>query len=336
VPREALPNRPAADVATFSYQGRRWATTFGRFPDGRIGEIFIDAPKDSDLARAGIGRGAVSVNWHGAEISREPRGARVEHDVSTIAPSFAALRISRRAAVFAHARERLSQFKALSVVFLEPVPVDHTPNKIGSAPRLKSQCVEGRCAVASIGFAMAHDVEARGAVRDQRVERRRASRKRAPAHTDDPLGALKEAARKALRSRGATLAFLDGRDAPSIVQAESSHQLRQRPPELTARARRMIRLLVEGDEDDLNHEPLDFYAAAAAVGYHRRSARQFSVSPHFVAAYQSARVGKNLAPQGPTIEDVARELRRRELDRALRERHRALICKLARAPEQAT
>ena len=50
--RETLPPRRAADVLTFKHDGRLWTATAGRFPDGRLAEIFLDLPKESPLADA--------------------------------------------------------------------------------------------------------------------------------------------------------------------------------------------------------------------------------------------------------------------------------------------
>lgn len=50
--REDLPPRRAADVVTFQHEGRRWTATAGRFADGRLAEVFLDAPKESPLADA--------------------------------------------------------------------------------------------------------------------------------------------------------------------------------------------------------------------------------------------------------------------------------------------
>jgi hypothetical protein len=97
----------------------------------------------------------------------------------------------------------------------------------------------------------------------------------------------------------------------------------------------MIRLLVEGLEDDPNKSPLDVWSAAAAVGYRRKAARRLSVTPEFVAAYQAARAGKNLPPAGPTLENVACEVRRLELARAVRAGRADLIRMPPRAPEPA-
>jgi len=50
--RERLPNRRDAEVVAFMHGGRPWTAIFGRFPDGRLAEIFIDAPKASAIADA--------------------------------------------------------------------------------------------------------------------------------------------------------------------------------------------------------------------------------------------------------------------------------------------
>ncbi len=47
--RTRLPNRRNAELFDFEHGGRRWTATIGRFLDGRIGEIFLDAPKESPL-----------------------------------------------------------------------------------------------------------------------------------------------------------------------------------------------------------------------------------------------------------------------------------------------
>jgi hypothetical protein len=47
--RERLPDRRAADLVDFEHDRRRWTVTIGRYPDGRVAELFIDAPKESPL-----------------------------------------------------------------------------------------------------------------------------------------------------------------------------------------------------------------------------------------------------------------------------------------------
>jgi len=47
--RERLPNRREAELLDFEHGGRRWTATAGRFADGRLAEIFLDAAKESPL-----------------------------------------------------------------------------------------------------------------------------------------------------------------------------------------------------------------------------------------------------------------------------------------------
>jgi hypothetical protein len=46
---ERLPNRRAAELIDFEHDRGRWTVTIGRYPDGRIAEIFLDAAKESPL-----------------------------------------------------------------------------------------------------------------------------------------------------------------------------------------------------------------------------------------------------------------------------------------------
>jgi hypothetical protein len=48
--RERLPNRRAAELIDFEHDRGRWTVTIGRYPDGRIAEIFLDAAKESPLS----------------------------------------------------------------------------------------------------------------------------------------------------------------------------------------------------------------------------------------------------------------------------------------------
>jgi hypothetical protein len=47
--RERLPNRRRAELIDFKHSGRRWTVTIGRFANGEVAEIFLDAPKESPL-----------------------------------------------------------------------------------------------------------------------------------------------------------------------------------------------------------------------------------------------------------------------------------------------
>jgi hypothetical protein len=47
--RERLPDRREAELVDFEHAGRPWTVTVGRFADGRIAELFLDAAKESPL-----------------------------------------------------------------------------------------------------------------------------------------------------------------------------------------------------------------------------------------------------------------------------------------------
>jgi hypothetical protein len=47
--REHLPDRRGADVFEFEHGGMRWTASFGRFSDGRVAEVFLDAEKETPL-----------------------------------------------------------------------------------------------------------------------------------------------------------------------------------------------------------------------------------------------------------------------------------------------
>jgi hypothetical protein len=49
--RERLPNRRAAELIDFEHDRRRWTVTIGRYPDGRIAEMFLDATPLVELAQ---------------------------------------------------------------------------------------------------------------------------------------------------------------------------------------------------------------------------------------------------------------------------------------------
>jgi hypothetical protein len=68
--RERLPDRREAELVDFTHAGRRWTLTTGRFPDGRVGEVFLDTPKASALGE--IAADAAAASGSPAE-SRMPR-----------------------------------------------------------------------------------------------------------------------------------------------------------------------------------------------------------------------------------------------------------------------
>jgi hypothetical protein len=49
--RERLPHRRAGEVFDFEHRGRKWTACIGRFADGRVAEVFLNAAKDSTLSQ---------------------------------------------------------------------------------------------------------------------------------------------------------------------------------------------------------------------------------------------------------------------------------------------
>ena len=43
--RQKLPNRRGAEICTLQHEGHQYRCTFGTFPDGTLGEIFLDTGK---------------------------------------------------------------------------------------------------------------------------------------------------------------------------------------------------------------------------------------------------------------------------------------------------
>jgi len=51
--REALPLRRLAETMQVSFAGEKYVLTKGYYPDGRIGEVFLDRIKDKTASRLG-------------------------------------------------------------------------------------------------------------------------------------------------------------------------------------------------------------------------------------------------------------------------------------------
>jgi hypothetical protein len=47
--RERLPNRRNAEKFDFEHGGRKWTATISRFPDGRVGEVFLNTIKGAAI-----------------------------------------------------------------------------------------------------------------------------------------------------------------------------------------------------------------------------------------------------------------------------------------------
>jgi hypothetical protein len=83
--RRRLPNRRAHEAIRFTFRGRVYAAGVGRFPDGSVVEIFIDAEKQSTDAADDARDAAVTLSialQHGvppeairAAVTREADGS---------------------------------------------------------------------------------------------------------------------------------------------------------------------------------------------------------------------------------------------------------------------
>jgi hypothetical protein len=70
-PRERLPNRRACESFTFELNGLRFTATISRFPDGRIGELFLNNHKFGNQSDTNARDAAILLSFalqHGADI----------------------------------------------------------------------------------------------------------------------------------------------------------------------------------------------------------------------------------------------------------------------------
>jgi hypothetical protein len=77
--RARLPDRRPAETFEFDVAGLRYTATVGRFPDGRIGEIFLNNHKSNSAADANARDSAIVCSLalqHGVELDTI-RGALV-------------------------------------------------------------------------------------------------------------------------------------------------------------------------------------------------------------------------------------------------------------------
>jgi hypothetical protein len=82
--RERFPNRRASVSFTFEVNGLVYSATFSRFPDGRLGELFLNNHKSNSAADTNARDAAVAFSFavqHGADpeairraLSRNTRG----------------------------------------------------------------------------------------------------------------------------------------------------------------------------------------------------------------------------------------------------------------------
>jgi hypothetical protein len=70
--RERLPNRRACETTAFEHRGADFTMTAGRYADGRIGEIFINAGHANSALDALASDAAIAISFalqHGADLA---------------------------------------------------------------------------------------------------------------------------------------------------------------------------------------------------------------------------------------------------------------------------
>jgi ribonucleoside-diphosphate reductase alpha chain len=83
--RSRLPNRRASEHFNFECRGIAYVATLSRFPDGRIGEVFLSSSKEGSAADTAARDASITLSialQYGADIEvirkalcRDPRGA---------------------------------------------------------------------------------------------------------------------------------------------------------------------------------------------------------------------------------------------------------------------
>jgi|SRR6516165_4962322 len=69
--RARLPNRRSAETFEIEVTGLHYTATVGRFPDGRIGEVFLNNHKSNSAADMNARDAAIAVSFalqHGADL----------------------------------------------------------------------------------------------------------------------------------------------------------------------------------------------------------------------------------------------------------------------------
>jgi hypothetical protein len=70
--RRRLPNRRACETVAFQHNGADFTMTLGLYPDGRLGEIFVNAGHANSALDALASDAAISISFalqHGADIA---------------------------------------------------------------------------------------------------------------------------------------------------------------------------------------------------------------------------------------------------------------------------
>jgi hypothetical protein len=71
-PRRLLPNRRASETLSFEHSGTDITVTAGQYPEGAIGEIFINAGHANSAIDAIVSDAAIAVSFalqHGADLA---------------------------------------------------------------------------------------------------------------------------------------------------------------------------------------------------------------------------------------------------------------------------
>ena len=92
--RARLPDRRSAETFSFTVGGLQFTCTVGRFPDGRVGEVFIDSNKGGSGADTNARDAAITFSiavQHGADPEVIRRALCRNRDGSACGPLAAAL-----------------------------------------------------------------------------------------------------------------------------------------------------------------------------------------------------------------------------------------------------
>jgi hypothetical protein len=92
--RERLPDRRASESFTFELDGLRFTATLSRFPDGRIGELFLNNHKAGNQSDTNTRDAAIVLSFalqHGADIGAIQRALCRDNAGRALGPIGAAL-----------------------------------------------------------------------------------------------------------------------------------------------------------------------------------------------------------------------------------------------------
>jgi hypothetical protein len=97
--RERLPNRRASVMFDFEHRGLRFTCSFSCYPDGRVGELFLQNHKNSSSADAIVRDGAVIASLglqHGCRLEALTGAILRDPDGEAASPIGAALDLIAR------------------------------------------------------------------------------------------------------------------------------------------------------------------------------------------------------------------------------------------------